>query len=406
MNYEDKVRFHDPGNYETERILDLAMLTRSFIAYRPGEIYCSKCNQYKKVTKDELKQIRAARLCPMCHRTPHRFTMTEEDAFRTWIRNGRYGYKVFVKWIFGKPLCHSITQVLFFDGSNAYRRYCVKGMFGVLCETSDPVWRRSDAEKYKNYLYSLDYSENWITYDDPEKTKRVYYEDLKIQDLKTNQIEIMKKNLLNEEQVRYLKHFDLKSYDEIYRNRAYIKKNPISELRAIKGNIHLLEYLRKNKIPLNDYFDYAEQCNYLGFKLDRPKDFQFRHEQLSKMIKIKQDEDKDRKIRRRLKRLETLSNGNVIIQPFANCQEIITAGKTLHNCIGQYCERYADGKTDLYHLDIDGVMIACIEVKCGKLIQAREDHNKTCTLPIIKEFERRMNERSTIQTARNPQALS
>lgn len=56
---------------------------------------------------------------------------------------------------------------------------------------------------------------------------------------------------------------------------------------------------------------------------------------------------------------------------------LYTAGDLLHNCVGTYAQRVRDGETNIVLMTDDrGKITACIEVKCGTIIQAKLDRNR------------------------------
>ena len=59
-------------------------------------------------------------------------------------------------------------------------------------------------------------------------------------------------------------------------------------------------------------------------------------------------------------------------------EDLVYTGKTLHNCVGTYVKRVRDGGTHIVLVADDrGKLIACIEVMCGKIIQAKLNRNKS-----------------------------
>lgn len=107
---------------------------------------------------------------------------------------------------------------------------------------------------------------------------------------------------------------------------------------------------RQTFILLNDYWSGCKQLN-LRIEKDIPEypsDLQRQHDNIYKQIKFKENKELDQHIQERLKELYEFENEHFFMRPFENTYEIIQEGKMLKHCIGNYSERYANGKTDLY----------------------------------------------------------
>ena len=284
------------------------------------------------------------------------------------------------------------------------RMFC----WGMTFNQVQKEWRirKNVADTYRYNMYNL----NVDTSENIRFNKKDYYagilENLQYPErmVKSTQRKIMEDYPLNKVQVAFMLAFDINKIDDLYRNNSYIKKqlpsiwyynsSTIDKLKLLALtkplNIYYLDYLRKNKIGFHEYCDYINQCKELKFKLDKPKDFEYRHNKLAEIISIKRTEDLNSKIASRYNKLKKRSykKGNVTIQPFKTNEEIIRCGKVLNNCIaGSYMKNYAKGKTNLYHLDVDEKMTIAIEEKNGKLIQAQNKGNNGCP----KELKKHIN---------------
>lgn len=370
-------------------------------------IYCTSCGKYEYISKDRFKQIQKSHVCPGCWQEVKIRKHTSEECFRDCFYKGDTGYYIFYNFKFGsKPVIKAYEVIHYNKTQNVEVRYVKKGMF-----TSNFYWcdcnkdwriRKGVADKYRCYSINLEH----VT-ERKSITKHQYY--LEILDelnyperlVKSTQRKMMELYPLSKIQLMFMLAFDINNIEDLYRNNGYINSQVKSEnyrtmnnletmYKCSQLNIHYLDYLRKNKINFNNYCNYINQCKELKFKLDKPKDFEHRHQVLSEMIDVKRSEGLQDKISSRYKKLKKKSykNGSISIDPFKTNQEIIRCGKVLHNCIaGEYMKKYASGKTNLYHLDVDGKITIAIEEFKGKLIQTYGDKNTQCP----KDLKRHIN---------------
>ena len=252
-----------------------------------------------------------------------------------------------------------------------------------LCWRDDiDQWKKRQAQNYywrfystqtgkkisgkKEYIYTALFNEGDLA-DDVDRT------------VKSNQKKLMMDNLMSGRQMEYVMAFDLKSYDEVYRYRTYMRKNSPDIHKPL--NVYYLDYLYRNKIRLRDFYDYVDQCRLLGRKLDKPKDFAERHWQMSEVVTQMKNREQEKQVKERYAKLlkNAYSDGDILITPFVDGKEIRECAKLLHNCIASvYLSRYAQNETDLYCLKSKGVIKVAIEVNHRKLKQARIDWNREC----------------------------
>lgn len=351
--------------------------------------YCFNCDTYETVKADELKQIKASRLCPTCHAqvsTGVKLEQTEYAYVGFEKGDTDYGFRLTTQWQFNKkPRLISCEHVMLREGNENYRHNVVKGMGWCLCNTMMKDWRKCTSD-YWGYFISTDNKYNYGYY--KPITKKQYYErELKEVNhlIKSNQRKLIEDNLLNANQVAYMMAFNLNSIEQILRYASYMKKYDITYyLEADDINMGLneyyLKYLKRNKIDVRNYFDYIAQCKTLGFKLDKPKDFQAKHEKYSQIIKYKENMKYQQGISKIYHQLKerSYSSRKYSIRPFKEVKEIIDCGDKLHNCIAQYISKYAKQRTTLWRMDIDGELTVAIEVRAGILIQARTIYNQSC----------------------------
>lgn len=360
-------------------------------------IFCMKCMRYEYVTKEQLKQIQAAQICPMCFQkvTPSKKL---EHGFHYYIMDYENdGYRVSVNWKFGQKPKTELIQVMYdaLDGTNIFTRFIFCNMGYGFCWRDDmKEWKKRNAQGYFWRFNSV--------HEDPPITKKDYiYKalwDRGVRDtdadmmVKSNQKKIFIDNLMSGSQMEFTVAFDLKSYEEVYKYRAYMKKNSADIFRPL--NIHYLDYVVRNNIKLHDFYDYMRQCDQLGVKVDKPRDFIERHHKYSQIIANKRKEDTEKKIKKRYAQLLKMAyaKDGVEIVPFKTGDEIRKCGKKLHNCIASiYLPEYANHSTDLYCLKKNGAMLVAIEVRNNRVVQARSNWNKDCPAVYMKHIKKWCN---------------
>ena len=183
------------------------------------------------------------------------------------------------------------------------------------------------------------------------------------------------------------------------------------QMREANGNTYLYEYVRKNMDRLGvsfgklaryledknfaDYTHYLYLLGELGYNVkdtyySMPNDFRKADERVTKEL-----EDKKRKIAEEkdmlikdisnglrampdLKEFLEGSRGLLVYVPESN-QELADEGRALHNCLGTYGERIAEGKTLVFFvrkLDNPTAPFVAFEYCNGEVVQCRYDHNE------------------------------
>lgn len=366
--------------------------------------YHSRCNKMRKIPKQVIGQVRKAHICPFCFSPITSVTTNTKDTHSDFVKiesndHEIFGYYVMYDFELGKPLWVDIEQTYYACGNEAYYRYMGLDMFAhyITLRSDRNDWRYRpryrgnpcsgtyyygyEYDTYADKMWTLGYSEEKLVNECLEN-KRKYLENVASYIEKSNQRKLVIDNLFNEDQMRFIKAFDLKTPDEVYRNNAYIKKNSSHIIDLFRYNITLnvfyLDYLRKNKIDLGNYFKYLNDLKELGFKYDKPTDFEDRKQRVEEMVKQARDKQLDEKCIKRYESLPKYSKDDISIQPFKSAEEIRRCGKELHNCIGGYVRKYAEGNANLFHLDLKGKMKVAIEIRDLKLAQAMVDHDKKC----------------------------
>ena len=349
--------------------------------------YCCRCNSYHVVSKEELNHIRAAKVCPNCLRKVETGTRQVEKIW-DWISVDKpgayYGYRIMVEWVFGKqPKVVSLKQVLYYNEYEGvtYRNNCVKCMGYHITVTNTNGWRKCVDSTYWGFFYSINLKDN-NRYEEP-KTKKEYYESIceefRFFDIKSNQQKLIQNNLFNANQIACILKFNLKTAEDVYKYTPWINKNNLNYHQNKQNlNIYFLDYLSRNKINYVDWIDYEEQCELLGMKLDKPKDFETKHQMFAVVLKAKRNKEYEGRIAKRYKECKQYSyhQGKYNINPFRTPSEIIECGKVLHNCIAQYIERYAKKQTYLLYMKVENEYVAAIEFRGGMIVQARTNFNR------------------------------
>lgn len=366
-----------------------------YLAYHPF------CDTKKKISKEMLGQVRKSHTCPFCFSPITACTKNTKDSNDDFVRiytsqsgDECYGFYVMYDFDLEKPFWADCEQTYYARDNVCYWRYMRKTLFGDFIKADDSRndWRYRTRTRYSNYygcsqptyeygMWDLLFSEKKIK-EECKKNKREYLEIVAKCISKSNQKKLVIDNLFNEEQIDFIKVFDLKTADEVYRNNSYIRNNKhhINDfLRAdMTLNVYYLDYLKKNKIDLGIYFHYLNDLKSLNIPFDKPKDFEHRREVVAEMIRQAKDKELDLKIKKRYNALPKYENEKIKISPFKTAEEIRHCAKVLHNCIGGYVERFANKSTDLFHLDLNGAIKIAIEIQGKTLKQAYGNNNKSC----------------------------
>lgn len=198
----------------------------------------------------------------------------------------------------------------------------------------------------------------------------------------------------------------------------YLKNNSdvnTKQLEATNCNVSRYEYVRDNmskigvsfdklntylnNVPISDHKHYLDTLERLGYNLkstyySMPKNFEEADERITneymqkndtKAYELKQKNDRlIKKISDGLRNMDGLkefldgSNGLLVYVP-ESTKELQTEGRRMHNCIGTYSERIAEGKTLVFFvrkMDNPTAPFVAFEYYNGKIIQCRYDHNK------------------------------
>ncbi|MEF9892617.1 MAG: PcfJ domain-containing protein [Anaerorhabdus sp.] len=350
------------------------------------EVYCPNCNTTMLMNKKEFKVYLKVKVCSNCYHefenSGRRLNYNVMDYAYIDVGDAYQGYRIRFEVEFNR-IKNIETEIVYYKNKNDnfhYRYGIFKNMSGTLSSNGEDFWRCSDTRRLyysNNYTYMMYAISNIVI-----RTKREYLESISNGlELKSNQVYMVKHNLINYKMINAMVAFDINDYQDLINCSAYINKYKYFDSKT-KLNKHVLYYLSKNNIKCSDYQDYLKQCAFFGINNKYPKNFEDIHKRLSKR-KRDMDDNKfmnqlNKKIIKRYKKLNiySFSKKHFNISPIENCDELHSVGEKLDNCIFDYKEKYAVGKCDLFAIRKDGDVVCAIEISENIIKQARIYHNK------------------------------
>ncbi|EPZ47868.1 MULTISPECIES: PcfJ domain-containing protein [Alicyclobacillus] len=185
----------------------------------------------------------------------------------------------------------------------------------------------------------------------------------------------------------------------------YLTEKKIAE--PIMVAKYILKQMRREDAPerysratsvLIDWQDTLRMSKELGMDLGAPHvlfptSLRQTHDKLMQRVKIKRDEEINRRIALRVQELMcyAYSDDRFFIRPAKSSNELFEEGKTLNHCVGGYSDQYASGICDLYVLRSvtePEKPFVTVEVSDNAIRQARG--YKNCDpQPEVKEFLKR-----------------
>lgn len=131
---------------------------------------------------------------------------------------------------------------------------------------------------------------------------------------------------------------------------------------------------------LSTWVDYIKDCKTLKLDLTKesvlfPKNLVLAHQNTIKQIRYKEDEALNKKITKRLQKLNKkycYEYENLFIRPAVSSLELIEEGRALHHCVGGYADRYASAQTDILlvrKINKPNEPFFTIEVKGNRIVQ-------------------------------------
>lgn len=183
----------------------------------------------------------------------------------------------------------------------------------------------------------------------------------------------------------YQNFVKVKKYSTMHRLFNYMKK------QYEKDEKH---YTYPSQVLIT-WADYIRDCELLEMDLSNdvvlfPKDLREAHQRTHKLVTIKKDGLADLKIKKRNKRLESLTFefGDLIIRPPSTFDEIIKEGKVLEHCVGGYADRHTGGSKTIMFIrksSSPNTPFYTVELSGNKVVQVRGRKNKAPTQQ-VKEF--------------------
>ena len=186
-------------------------------------------------------------------------------------------------------------------------------------------------------------------------------------------------------------------------NRIYNKSSWEAEIAPDdeKGKKKTLKYLVKNEINSGEYAHYLSLLNKLEYEIDDnyryTKDFRKADDRVTQEWEARLDEERLKKMSKQSRLIKKISDGlrkMPDLQEFLNgsngllvyvpesAKELLEQGRALHNCIGTYVDRIAEGKTLVFfvrRLEAPNDPFVAFEYVNGEVVQCRADHNKNVT---------------------------
>jgi hypothetical protein len=137
---------------------------------------------------------------------------------------------------------------------------------------------------------------------------------------------------------------------------------------------------------LTDWKDYIADCIKLGMNVSKesvlfPKNLHSAHQNTIKQIKLKADEELNKKIKQRITDVNkqyAFKFGGLLIRAAESSNELIAEGEALSHCVGTYTDRYARGETNILVIrketEADKPFYT-MEIRNNEIIQVRGKRN-------------------------------
>lgn len=169
-------------------------------------------------------------------------------------------------------------------------------------------------------------------------------------------------------------------YTNLRRVDSYIKKQRKQEPNNFSSEYGILVSWR----------DYIADCIRLNMDLTKdnvlfPKNLYTAHQNTIKQVKLKADEELNKKIVKRAdvgNKKYYFEYGNLVIRAASSTEELINEGKTLSHCVGTYADKYASGETTILlirKLNDLNTPFYTVEIKRESIVQVRGKKNCAAT---------------------------
>ena len=409
---------------EDELLIKTAlMISRRFyykkLTKNQYQTICSVCGRESVINKQQLDMVREAGLCLHCANSIRTAVLKKDKApTREWIKiqtadKVYEGYRVVWRMEDGK-IYHTAQHVAHFEYSNGWDRAnaWVKGIvksFSVLVDQPEKDYWRKVRYQYQYSYSSYDgFFSNANYWSSASKlTKRNYYEELDLPELKSNQKTFIKKGIYNPQQIAIIRWFDLNYPEQVHKYRKYIKANyhriSIAEDEKILNESYLA-YLDKNNFNVDLFHDYVRYCQILNQPISKPKDLYDEHQKQIEADRVRKLEKYRIAVQERFSEMKSFEycKNQFQIKAFENVDEMVKVANTLHNCIARiYVPIYAEKRTDVLYGMEDGNITFAIEVNKGALKQLRGAMNNDVN-DDVKKFVKEWCKKEHIQYEQIP----
>lgn len=355
--------------------------------------YCTNCGCYQWFTADEWAEVKASSICPQCYEEAYNLINYRKPVSRTAYVMDKYnmaGYRVDVELDFkAETLKTDTLHVMRINNKMKWEAYgIVKVMSSLGYAPQKDFWRPLRSQQADNYLSQFYINKERYNATHKEELGKYGYHErgLKFVQFKSNQLEIIKKHIVNNQQCLYIKLFDIKSMEPLLKHADYIKQYKIyTKNLHFQMNESWLDFIDKMHIGIGLFIDYLEQCETLHIKPEKNKNFRELHDHLANQITMKRRNINQEEILKRFDELKgnQMQQDNCIIKPLGSYEEIVEVASTLHNCIASnYADKYANGETDLYVGTVDDKITFALEIFRRELKQCYAAYNK----PVVKEL--------------------
>lgn len=240
--------------------------------------------------------------------------------------------------------------------------------------------------------------------------------------MRAGNVKKMLKCNFTKDDMKYLLHTQNVIYTRDIKRYQKLRKSPMAkgitfhetvDLGGCWGVETILKYVQLKKAMtyadrqgsnLNTYADYLRDCEKLEMDLTSksvlfPKNLERLHVELQDQIKHKTDELSKKKWEKRYKecvyKYSYTGKDYCIVVP-AKLEDLVREGKDMHNCVGSYMIRVADGDTDVVYIrkrDALEESFGTMEICNDKIIQARGKYNNPLppdVMAFVEEFKRDM----------------
>ena len=374
---------HPASEYDRQKFKRAIEFTQARFTYKRikggYQCYCSRCGQHFTLNDEQLEQVKEAELCFHCAFSVKVLQKRPRKIYPKWTwlaicneKGAINGYNVV--WQGDEDIeILSAEHVLHYGNDGSQYLYGVtKNMgYSLTRNNNKNYWRKErwSYNSYLNYFYNVDeiLAEEW-------KRKKGYYLGLNLE-LKSNQATFVKKGIYNENQLDYIRMFDLNHPEDLHKYKEYISRHHVPyNGRERKFSINTLDYLVRNNFSIGEYVDYVRTCETLGMNWEKPKDLYAKHNELLKIINAKKNEVYAQNVVKRHDQLakNEWQKGSLAIHVVHDFQEMQKISTELKTCISRlYVKPYSTGTTDVYYGTTEGNTTFALEIANRKLQQLR-----------------------------------